>query len=498
MVTPPRLLPFYASPAGSNLAVRKPNAVNPSITAEATPKTQPGLGVLPNLPVRPLLTQSFVSPSGYPLTQFTLSNGHRILVEQRPSDFVGIRTFVNSGAIAENPVKPSPLYPHTGLPSGLAHLDEHAHFLTTRNFPQKNSLTAAMNQLGACWNASTSQESIQHELFFNREELPQALRLHAESVLRPIYNPRDLLQEKANVLNEAALQERSSDSKLSNQLSQLMFDRSGSPQVLGTPQDIKAITPEQLQRFHNLAYAPTNLVTVISGNVKPEEVLTVLAPEFGGNPPRYAPLGVQALKLALGAGEIRSATIRDAQLANSQIILGFPAPAVNQYRDRMALEFLNELLNGDPLPMLQENLVNQQGVANQASTFSEVQKQASIFGLCLETRPGQEREALSAALRQLGGLAQGWIPGDQVNKIRQNLIHRFETGQENTREATKQLGEAAINNALPYYLHYAQIANLITPEDLRAVAQRYLNPNTYAVVYGLPATPATAVGGVAP
>lgn len=502
MATTTRFSPSHLSPHRSPAAPkllfgRAALVENPIAPAPQSPIKVPfQSGVTPSWVSGPMLTQTFTSPAGYPLTRYTLPNGHRIFIEQRPSDFVGVRTLVNSGSIIENPVKPSALYPQTGLPSGIAHLDEHDHFLQTQNYPEKNSLTSAMNQLGASWNASTSSEIIQHELFFNREDLSQALKLHAESVLRPLYTAQDLPQEKANVLNEAALRSRTPEIKLFNKVYELMFDRLASQQVLGTPEDIKATTPEQLQQFHNLAYAPTNLVTVVSGNVKPEDVLATLAPDFGNNPPRNTQLGVSAMQNALHPNEIRSATMQDPQLTNSQVFLAFPAPAVNNYKDRMALSFLNELLSGGETNLLNHNLVNEKNLASSVDTFRETQKQASVFGIHLETRPGQEQNATTAALEQVAGVAQGWIPEEKFANIRQNIIHRFETAQESTRATTMQLGEAELNNTLPYYLHYAQIANLITPEDVRSVAERYVNPKSYAVVYGLPAAPPSAGKGV--
>lgn len=266
------------------------------------------------------------SPSGYPLIRYTLPNGHRLFVEQRPTDVIGVRTFVNAGSMLENATRPSPLYANTGLPSGIAHLDEHCHFLATENFPVKNSLNDTLDAMGISNNASTSHETIQHQFFFNREDLVKSLKLHAESILRPIYNPTDVNQEKNNVLNEAALRMRLPHYKLYDKLQELMFDRPFT-QTLGSQQDVLRTTPQDFQTFRNLAYAPTNLVTVVSGNVNPDDVLNVLAPEFGSNPPRYSPAAGMALKMALQPGQVRSGIVVDPQFSSSRLFIGFPAPS---------------------------------------------------------------------------------------------------------------------------------------------------------------------------
>src|SRR5688500_2108198 len=70
----------------------------------------------------PVLLSTFTSPNGYPISLYTLSNGHRVLIEQRPTDVISLRTFVNAGSINENPYYNSALYGKTGLPTGIAHL----------------------------------------------------------------------------------------------------------------------------------------------------------------------------------------------------------------------------------------------------------------------------------------------------------------------------------------------------------------------------------------
>jgi zinc protease len=478
-------MPPLSQMAGSALKTSVAGGANgPSQTVQASPSGQ-AQTIGPATPL--LLTQTFTSPSGYPLTLFTLPNGHRLMVEERPSDFIGVRTFVNSGSAVENGIKPSPLYPQSGLPSGIAHLDEHAHFLATQHFPQKNAITAALSQMGAQWNASTGEEQIQHELFFNREDLDKALRLHAESVLRPLYNASDIQQEKDAVINENLMRMGEVPYKMIDRFYELMFDRPFR-QGLGALQDVQRTAPPDLQRFHNLAYAPTNLFTVVTGNVNPQQILTILAPDFLNNPSRNGFPNNAQLRLALKPGEKRVATVVDPRITNSRVHLGFPAPPVNNFRERMAMEFLAEILGGSRLSVLNQALVDRSGLATRVQVEAITLKQAGFCKFNVDTPVGKEREAASALLGQLALFQEGLVSQEQLAQTRQALIQRFRESFEQSRNASQRFGEEALNNTLPYLLNYEQIASLITPEDLRKVAQTYLNPNTYALVYGLPGT----------
>jgi zinc protease len=451
------------------------------------------VGLMPTWQSLSPIKQAFTSPAGYPLVRYTLPNGHRIFIEQRPTDVVGIRTFVNTGSIMENPVHASRLYGYTGLPSGIAHLDEHCHFLATEHFPVINSLSNTMDAMGIRVNATTSPEIIQHESFFNREDALGALKLHAESVLRPIYNPADVNQEKTNVLNEAAQRTRQPEYKIQNKLFELLFDRP-LVQTVGTREDVLRTTPQHFQQFRNLAYAPTNLVTVVSGNVDPDQVFNTLAPDFGSNPPRYSPTAGLGHRVALQPGEVRSGVVVDPQFSTSTVLIGFPAPPKTDLKERIAMEFLSEILDSDPMSLLQDQVVNRQQLATGLNSGYDPFRQSGLFSIKMDTLPGHEQRALAGTINEIARLSQGLVPDQKINEIRERLIRRFQERQGSVHAVTYQVGEEAADGTLPYYLNYVQLARLVRAEDLLAVAQKYLDPRRYAVVYGLPG--AANMGGV--
>jgi predicted Zn-dependent peptidase len=62
------------------------------------------------------------------------------------------------------------------------------------------------------------------------------------------------------------------------------------------------------------------------------------------------------------------------------------------------------------------------------------------------------------------------------------------------------MGQEGVKNTLLYYQQYAQLANLVRPDDILAVARKYLNPNRYVVVFGKgpeAVQPASLVNGAA-
>lgn len=446
---------------------------------------------------QPTLLGSYTSPAGFPVSVYALANGHQVVIESSPIDIVSMRTFVNAGSIVERPIRGgrSPLYPPTNeFAPGISHLDEHCHFLTTAQHPIKNSWAAEVDSLAGNYNASTSEELIQHELHGNATELPQFIRLHGESVMRPLYRPADITQEKTNVRNEMKLRKNQPGNKIFDRTMALMFDRPGF-QTLGEDNDVLQVTPEALQRYHQAYYSPTNMVTVISGRVSPDQVLPLLDREFGGNPPRVRPDYQAALHYAIRPGEVRHATVFDPQFAQGSVVnLSLPAPPkVNpanpmaSLKERVAMELLTSLLVGPPYEFLVDQIQNKQRLASGIGVEYSPLKGAGLVNIALQTTPGQEQQALRAALSSLGMLPQ-WlsqIPPEQFVQRQQTMIHAFQKSVEHAEDRTFQMGEAALGKHLPYYLNYPAIVQSLTLQDVIAVAQKYMNPQTYAVVFGV-------------
>lgn len=434
----------------------------------------------------PTFVQRIFVSNGYPIDCYVLSNGHQVMIEHRPVDIISLRTFVDTGSIVENPMQVSPLYGKTGFPSGIAHLDEHCHFLATQHYPHKNSWSGVVEKLGASYNASTSNEIIQHEIVFNREDLPAMLALHGESVMRPIYKDQDITQEKTNVINEMRQRMVPPEAKVFDKINTLLFDRPGF-QTLGSKADVLGTTSADLRRFHEVFYTPDRMVTVISGRVDVPATLALLNRDFGDNPPRKDSRQALTTQLALRPSEIRHATLHDPQLNYSIVHLAFPAPAKTHFKERVAMEFLSVLLGEGPLSLLETEVKNRQRLASLVEVGYMPLKATGSFNIHMEVSPGQEQKTLAATLQTLSSLSHLPVSAYKLQTVRDQLRHRFQNLLAQAQTTTSVMGEEALHGTLPYFMNYMDLLNRITAEDLRQVAQKYLNPYRYAVVFAVPA-----------
>ena len=446
---------------------------------------QAGLGTL-HTP--PQLVGQYSSIGGFPLLHYQLGNGHQVLIEQRPSEVVSLRTFIRAGSVDEAPVYPSPLYPKDGLPSGIAHLDEHCHFLTTQHFNQPNQWVDTVEHLGADLNASTGYEEIQHELLFNHEDLPNLLQLHAEAVLHPSYQAQAIVQEKRNVINECSERMAAPDAVAYSKLLELMFDRPHF-QSLGNRSDIIRTTAEDIEAYYQRTYTPTNMVTVISGNVTPAEVLPLLNQQFGSVlPPVGDKPNESGLKLALGQNEQRSVTLQDPQLTLSQVFLGFAGPSYHDPKRMIALQLLGKLLVDNPTSPIRKQLVDETHLANAVGMDFEAYKNTGLVLFSLSTNPGQEQPALAALKQQLQQASQLPPDADKLEAAKQQLLATYDKMGTSVASSSSILGGALLHGTLNNVLNWPNILASITPQVIQTIAAETLTPQRNVTVFMQPGT----------
>lgn len=490
--------PLPGQPGGGLATGVTPLVLPPTVNLPPPPTTDefvPSVGGTPLTPLSAITSAKLVSreigPAGFPIRQFVFPNGHRVMVEETDQDFVSLRTFIRAGSCNERAVYNSPLYAPNPFPSGIAHLDEHCHFLSTQHYPGRNAWVNTMERLGARANASTGYETIQHELVFNREDLQNLLHLHGEALLNPNYDDSLLFQEKRNVLNECSERMAPPDAVMYSKLMELTLDRPHF-QSLGNRPEVEAITADQLKAFYNAYYTPSNMITVISGKLKAEDVLPALERSFGQNrlDQPTAPENTVGLKWAIqpahGWGEVRTLTMQDPQLTTSHALLGFKGPANTQLKDRVAMQCLLALLADGPLSSLQGLLQDRLQLVSGLAMEQMPQKYTGMVTLSMTMQPGQEQTAVNAALGVLHQVAQAPPSAQRVEALKNQMLDGYRRAMSSAEFRTELMGGEALNHSLAYYTQYEALVKSLTPQDLQRVAQTYLNSGQMAAIYAQP------------
>jgi predicted Zn-dependent peptidase len=277
----------------------------------------------------------------------------------------------------------------------------------------------------------------------------------------------------------------------------MLFDRPVH-QTLGRQSDILKTKAKDLQKFYDTYYVPTNMLTIVSGSVSPQEAIQAVGGQFGQVAPKTninpSQNVFQALKPNLRPGQIKSATVYDPKLQQSNVQLGFVAPARQAIKDRIAYQLLIDYLTDGQNSALNRTVRDQEQVATQIGGQYMAMNQTGLGLIDFRCKPGEESKALSSVLSQVNRLSAQTLPDQTLQLLKSKATYAFQRHLNMSEQSSMFLGDEMLSGSLDYYLQFPQWVQSITTHDLMRVAQQYLNPKQYAVAFAVPGSTATATG----
>jgi zinc protease len=400
----------------------------------------------------------------------TLANGLPVwIVELRKVPVVHVSLVVKSGASAD----PKGKYGLANLTADM--LDEGA---GSRNALQ---LADAIDYLGATLSTESSFDASSIELHVPVARLGEALPIMSDVALRPTFPAEELKRVREDLLTSFVEAEDDPESLVQFAFPRLVFGpqhRFGTLSI-GTPATVKSMTVADLRQFHSQHYLPSECLLIVTGDISATDVVTRLEPVFG------AWKGGTAAALTIPAAP--QLTSRPIYLidkpgaAQSQIRIG-SVGVPRSTPDFFPLRVLNTILGGSFTSRLNQNLREEHGYAYGAGSTFDMRVNGGLFYASAGVQTDKTAEALSEFFTELDGIRKP-IPPDEVEKAKNYVALLLPRNFETTERLAGSLAQIFVYN-LPqdYFATYTQHVRAVTSADVQRVAERYIQPDKFAVV----------------
>jgi zinc protease len=410
-------------------------------------------------------------PLKVPLIQKrTLSNGLPVwIVELHKVPVVHVSLVVKSGSGADPIGK-------FGIASLTAEmLDEGA--------GQRTSLQIAdaVDYLGASLSTSSTSDASFVELHVPVARLGDALPIMADVALRPSF-PQEELQRVREELLASLLQAQDDPASLIQfAFPRLVFGpqhRYGTVSI-GTAAAVKGFSVADLRQFHAQHYVPSNGALIVTGDVTSASTLPRLEATFGAWKGAPAPHTAVPAAPQLTARQIY--LIDEPGAAQSQIRIGWVG-VPRATPDYFALRVLNTILGGSFTSRLNQNLREEHGYAYGASSSFDMRSAAGPFYAAAGVQTDKTAEALTEFFKELDAIRKP-IPAEEIEKAKNYLALLLPRNFETTESLAGSLAQVFVYN-LPsdYYTTYTAHIRAVTPADVQRAAERYIQPDKFAVV----------------
>ncbi len=407
------------------------------------------------------------------ITEYRLDNGLQVLLypdQSKPTVTVNLTVFVGSR--------------HEGYgEAGMAHLLEHMLFKGTPDHP---AIPKALQERGANFNGTTwvDRTNYYETMPASDENLEFGLHLEADRLVNSFVKREDLLSEMTVVRNEFERGENSPERVLDQRLMAVAFDwHNYGKSTIGNRSDIERVPIGSLQAFYRKHYQPDNAMLVVAGNFDQDKAIEYIEKYFGALKRPERKLDKTYTEEPPQDGE-RTVTLR--RVGDVGIVSAVYHVPSGGHPDAAALEILSEVLGAEPAGRLYKALVETRkatSIAAAAGTWHDpgiFQVQANL------RREDSLDEAKEILLKTTEAVGEEGVSQAEVDRARQKLLKQRELAQGNTSSIAVQLSDwAGQGDWRMYFLNRDRIEK-VTPEDVKAVAQKYLVANNRTVGMFIP------------
>ncbi|KAJ2652836.1 Mitochondrial-processing peptidase subunit alpha [Coemansia sp. RSA 1250] len=368
----------------------------------------------------------------------TFPNGLRVTSEPDPGHFSAIGVYVDAGSRYED-----------ASTAGYAHLMDRLAFRNSERFSSADAM-AAIEKLGGSIMSSSSRECIMYQAAVFPHDVPTAIRLLADTTLRPKFLPEDVEELQATVPWELQDVESKADMFLPEKLHEAAFKTGtlGNP-LLCPPDQLGRATPSLLADYHKQWYRPERIVVAAIG-VDHQELVRMCADNGFADLAPASPAGAAAdtvsghsqqempdessrswfRKILTGDGAATQTAGRKSLYTGgtwfdakpdmdfTQLYLGFKSAGIDNEHGLYLYAVLQMLLGGGGsfsaggpgkgmYSRLYTRVLNQHAWIESCVAFHHCYTDAGLFGISASCRPRNEHALFDVMATELEAVASG-------------------------------------------------------------------------------------------
>jgi zinc protease len=413
------------------------------------------------------------------IARYELPNGIILLVrENHASPSVVVTGFLRVGAYDEEPER-----------AGLA--DFTAGALTygteSRTFEQ---IYVEVESVGASFGISGGTHTTGFGAKSLGEDLPLMLDVVADTLRRPSFPADEIEKLRGEIL--ADLAERAHDTR---RMANLAFHELAYPpghpyavSSIGYQETVSALHRDDLMAFYADGYGPAGMVIVVVGAVETDDVLAQIEMAFGdweGQTYQREPLP-EVPRI----DRVRSRTVVIPDKTQSDIVLGYPGPS-RLHPDFLDARVCNTILGVFGLMgRLGENVRDEQGLAYYSYSHLSGGPGPGPWRIVAGVNPVDVDRALGSIRAEIRRICEEPVSAEELSDSQAYLTGSMPLQLEtNGGVASAILTMERYGLGLDYLQRYRDLINEVTPERVQATAQRWLDPDAYAIaVAGPPAS----------
>jgi predicted Zn-dependent peptidase len=410
--------------------------------------------------------------------EYDLSNGMHVIFHNDPSAPVVITSVMyHVGAKDEQPDR-----------TGFAHFFEHLLFEGTENI-KRGEWFKIVTSNGGTNNANTTEDRTYYYEVFPSNNLELGLWMESERMMHPVINQIGVDTQNEVVKEEKRLRyDNSPYGQLIPQVKKHMFTKHPYRwTTIGSMDHLDAAKLEEFQAFNKKFYIPNNAVLIVAGDISNPTQTKEWVEKYFGSIPKGPAIERQTFVEDPITQPI-NATFEDANIQKPMVVSAYRTPSMKT-RDARVLDFISTYLSDGKSSKLYKKIVDDKKMALQIGAFSYNQEDYGTY--ILYGMPQGEftsKDIIKEVDEEIVKLQTDLISENDLQKLKNKYENNYVSGNASV--------EGIADNLASFYLLYGDVNlinteiemyNSITPEEIREIAKKYLNPNQRLLLDYIPA-----------
>lgn len=289
---------------------------------------------------------------------------------------------------------------------GVAHFFEHMVFKGTDQFTEARDLAAAIDAVGANFNAFTSKEYTGYYVKAASQHLDLAVDVVSDMLMTPKLRKEDIEREKGVIIEELNMYADTPARHISDLFEQLAYRGTGlEHSIIGSKDTIRGMQRADFVSFLDEWYQLGNMVVIIAGDaavVDRKETLETVKKAFskgargGGTATQKQPVRDDLKKTPVSGERL---LVEHKQTEQAHIVMGWPGLKRSDTK-RYALSLLATILGGNMSSRLFTEVREKRGLCYYVHSDIDQYHDGGIFGASAGVDQSRVEEAIQVIREQ--------------------------------------------------------------------------------------------------
>ncbi len=310
--------------------------------------------------------------------------------------------------------------------NGLSHFLEHMCFKGTSSRPRAIEISAALDSLGAQYNAFTGHEYTGYYAKVSAPYFDKALEIVADLYQNPLFSEAEIEKEKGVVIEEINMYEDLPQRKVQDLLTELLYgDQPAGWSIAGDKQTIKILNRDDFLKYRGEHYVASATTVVVAGKYNEKTIFKQIESQF-----KNVIHGKKFGKVKTKEGQKEpQILVRHKQSDQTHLVIAFRTYDAYDKRNH-TLELLANILGGSKSSRLFQRIRGKMEAAYYGRAENDTFTDHGYLAISAGADNSRAEEVIKAILEECKRLAEVPLADKELQVFKDSMVGGLSLGLE--------------------------------------------------------------------